>query len=178
MWGDRLFLTTFDEYKPGAPKFSAAILGHCLDAKTGKLLWSVRLDGSVESPMMYAHSDSTSPTPVTDGKSVCFTNASGRIGCWDFEGKKIWERRFEPWGKPYPFNNQHEPILFNGRIVNLEPLDGNRPEKQGWNHLRGIDKLTGRTRWIADDATTAYCTSVMGPFRRYGSDSARPRRVA
>jgi hypothetical protein len=53
--------------------------------------------------MMYAYSDSTSPTPVTDGKSVCFTNASGRIGCWDFEGKKIWERRFEPWGKPYPF---------------------------------------------------------------------------
>jgi hypothetical protein len=28
VWGDRLFLTAFDEYKPGAPKFSAAILGH------------------------------------------------------------------------------------------------------------------------------------------------------
>lgn len=30
VWGDRLFLTTFDEYRDGDPKFSAVILGHCL----------------------------------------------------------------------------------------------------------------------------------------------------
>src|SRR4051794_28963529 len=36
VWGDRLFLTTFEEYVEGQPKFSANTLGHCLDAKTGK----------------------------------------------------------------------------------------------------------------------------------------------
>src|SRR5215469_13800994 len=48
VWGDRLFLTTFDEYRDGDPKFSAVILGHCLDARTGRLLWSVKLEGSVK----------------------------------------------------------------------------------------------------------------------------------
>src|SRR5258708_3399261 len=31
VWGDRCFLTTFDEYQEGQPKYSATILGHCLD---------------------------------------------------------------------------------------------------------------------------------------------------
>src|ERR1700753_397692 len=64
VWGDRLFLTTFDE---GEIKTSGAILGLCVDAKTGKILWTVKLNGPTKSPMMYAYSDSTSPTPVTDG---------------------------------------------------------------------------------------------------------------
>src|SRR3989441_12864149 len=55
VWGDRLFLTTFEPYKPGDPKFSTVILGHAIDARTGKILWSVRLEGSVKSPMMYAY---------------------------------------------------------------------------------------------------------------------------
>ena len=38
VWGDRLFPTTFDDYRVGDPKFSASIQGHCLDARTGKLL--------------------------------------------------------------------------------------------------------------------------------------------
>ena len=42
VWGNRLFLTTFEPYKPGAPKPSAVILGHAIDADTGKILWSVR----------------------------------------------------------------------------------------------------------------------------------------
>ena len=87
-WGNRLFLATFEPYKPGAPKISATILGHAIDANTGKILWSVRLEGTVPSPMMYAYSDSTSPSPVTDGKYVWFFNASGEMGCWDFSGKK------------------------------------------------------------------------------------------
>ncbi len=162
VWGDRLFLTTFDVYREGDPKFSGTILGHCLDAKTGKLLWSVKLQGPVQSPMMYAYSDSTSPTPVTDGKYVWFFNASGEMGAWDFHGKEIWRRKYEPWGEPYPFNKQHEPILYGNTILSLEPLDGNPAEKKGWNYLRGIDKLTGKTLWIAEDGTTAYCTSVFG----------------
>ncbi len=114
VWGNRLFLATFEPYKPGAPKTSATILGHSIDANTGKILWSVRLEGSVPSPMIYAYSDSTSPSPVTDGKYVWFFNASGEMGCWDFNGKEVWRRQYKPWGEPYPFNKQHEPILYGG----------------------------------------------------------------
>jgi hypothetical protein len=157
VWGDRVFLTTFEPYKPGAPKTSSTILGHAVDARSGKILWSVKLDGSVPSPMMYAYSDSTSPTPVTDGKYVWFTNASGIMGCYDFNGKEIWSRTWKPWGEPYPFNKQHEPILHGDTILNVEP-----GEKAGWNYIYGIDKFTGKTQWVADDGTTTYATSVFG----------------
>lgn len=162
VWGDRLFLTTFDRYKEGDPKFSGDILGHCLDAKNGKILWSVKLHGPTPSPMLYAYSDSTSPTPMTDGKQVWFINNSGEMGCWDYAGNEVWRRSYTPWGEPYPFNKQHEPMLIGDTIINVEPVDETSPEKSGWNYLRGVDKLTGKTRWIADEGTTTYCTSVFG----------------
>lgn len=164
VWGDRVFLTTFEEYKDGDPKFSATILGHCLDAKTGKILWSVKLVGENASPLMYAYSDSTSWTPVTDGKHVWFFNCSGEMGCWDFAGHEVWRRKFLAPGEP--FNKQHEPILNGDTIVSLEPLassePGYRADRAFWHYLRGIDKATGKTKWIAEDGTTYYCTSVIG----------------
>lgn len=163
-WGDRLFLTTFEEYKEGAPKYSADILGHCLDVKTGKILWSVKLSGENASPLMYAYSDSTSWTPVTDGKHVWFFNCSGEMGCWDFAGHEKWRRKFRAPGEP--FNKQHEPILFGNTIITVEPLapeePGYRADRDKWHYLRGIDKTSGKTLWIAEDGTTYYCTSVMG----------------
>jgi hypothetical protein len=138
VWGDRLFLTTFDRYKEGDPKFSGDILGHCLDAKNGKILWSVKLHGPTPSPMLYAYSDSTSPTPMTDGKHVWFINNSGEMGCWDYAGNEVWRRSYTPWGEPYPFNKQHEPMLIGDTIINVEPVDETSPEKSGWNYLRGL----------------------------------------
>ncbi len=165
VWGNRLFLTTFEPFKPGSPKTSATILGHSIDAQTGRILWSVRLEGSVPSPLMYAYSDSTSPSPITDGKYVWFFNASGEMGCWDFSGKQIWKRQYKPWGEPYPFNKQHEPILYGDTIINVEPDDPGSSQKPGWNYLRGIDKMTGKTKWLAEDGTTTYATSVFGHTR-------------
>jgi PQQ-like domain len=162
VWNDRLFLTTFAE---GEKKTSGSILGLCVDAKTGTILWSVKLDGPTKSPMMYAYSDSTSPTPVTDGKLVVFTDGSGEMAAFDFSGNPLWRRSYKPWGEPYPFNKQHEPILFGDTVINVEPLDGNPADKSGWNYLRGIDKNTGKTQWIADDGTTTYATSVLGRLK-------------
>jgi outer membrane protein assembly factor BamB len=164
VWGNKLFLTTFEEYKQGEPKFSANIVGHCLDAKTGKILWSVKLHGENASPLMYAYSDSTSWTPVTDGKHVWFFNCSGEMGCWDFNGKEVWKRKFLAPGEP--FNKQHEPILYGDTILSVEPLapgePGYRADRSFWHYIRGIDKNTGKTKWIAEDGTTYYCTSVIG----------------
>ena len=163
-WGDRLFLTTFPEYREGDPKVSATIKGHCLDAKTGRILWSVTLTGENASPLMYAYSDSTSWTPVTDGKHVWFFNCSGEMGCWDFAGKEVWRRKFLAPGEP--FNKQHEPMLFGSTIISMEPLapdePGYRADRKSWHFLRGIDKTSGKTLWTADDGSTYYCTSVFG----------------
>ncbi len=156
---DKLFLTTFSDGEKG---FSAKITGLAVDRKTGNLLWSVNLEGVTISPMAYSYSDSTSPTPITDGKYVWFTNSSGEIGCWTVDGKELWRHKWTPWGEPFPFNKQHEPILYGNWILNVEPLDGNPAARQGWNYLRALDKLTGKTAWIAEDGTTTYTTSMFG----------------
>lgn len=157
--GDKLFLTTFAAGEKG---FSSRIQGHAVGAKSGKILWSVTLDGPEKSPMMYAYSDSTSPSPIADDRHVWFFDASGEAGCWTHEGKQVWRRSFRPWGKPFPFNKQHEPILWEDSILNLEPLADSPNEKNGWNYLHAIDKHTGKTRWIAADGTTSYVTSRFG----------------
>lgn len=163
-WKNRLFLSTFEEYVEGQPKYSANTLGHCLDALTGKILWTVKLSGANASPMMYAYSDSTSWAPVTDGKHVWFFNSSGEMGCWDFNGKESWRRKFLAPGEP--FNKQDEPFLVGNTIITLEPIAPDEPnyraDRPNWHYLRGIDKTTGKTLWTAEDASTFYCRPVIG----------------
>lgn len=65
-------------------------------------------------------------------------------------------------------------------ILNVEPLDGNPEDKFGWNYLRALDKRTGKTIWVADDATTTYTTSVFGKTKdgRPAVLTKRPRWLA
>ena len=159
VFGNRIFLTTFSDGEKG---FSGKISGHAFDRKTGKLLWTVDLEGPTKSPMMYSYSDSTTPSPITDGKFVWFTNASGEMGCWTIEGKPVWRHHWIPWGEPFPFNKQHEPIFYGDWIFNVEPLANAGADKKGWNYLHAINKRTGKVDWVAHDGTSTYTTSMFG----------------
>ena len=164
VWGNRLFLTIMKPLPDAdAKKEGADCVGYCLDAATGKILWTVELPGTEPATYAYGFSDSTTPAPVTDGKRVYFFNASGSVGCYDFTGKALWQRRWKPTGGR-PFNKQFKPFLLGDTLVNMEPRDEGDPkrEKDVWNYLRGLDKNTGRTLWIADDALTHYNTPVVG----------------
>lgn len=167
VWGDRLFLTTMKPLPDAAaPREGADIVGYCLDARTGKILWRVDLPGTEASPYAYGFSDSSSPTPVTDGEAVWFVNASGSIACCDLAGKVLWRRRWKPTSGR-PFNKQFEPILVGDTLLNVEPREESDPRREAdpWNYLRGLDKRTGATRWVADEALTHYNTPVAGRWR-------------
>lgn len=165
VWGERIFLSIM---KPAHSEkiedlMGADIVALCLDARDGTILWQSEIKGSVKSPYMYGFSDSTTPGPVTDGQKVWFFNSSGNITCFDFEGKKIWERNWEPIeeldGVEFPFNKQFEPFLSGNTLVNMESYmerDGKRVF--GWNYLYGLDKDTGEVRWISEDGLTHYNT--------------------
>ena len=165
VWGDRLFLETFEA---GATGTANTVLGHAIDRANGKILWSVKLVGDRACDIAYGYSDCTSWTPITDGTYVWFFNSSGEMGCWDLSGKEIWRRKFPTQPMPFPFNRQHEPILVGDTILSLEPLTaadpGYRADRAVWNYLRGLDKMTGKTRWIAEDASTFFNTPVAGRF--------------
>ncbi|MEY2979832.1 MAG: hypothetical protein RL562_59 [Planctomycetota bacterium] len=168
--GGRLYLTCLAPWEPGTPvtprlPLSTDVIGLCVDADTGVILWQIDIPGTVGSPNLYAYSDSSSPTPCTDGERIFFVNASGGIACCTPEGEVLWRRSWTPWGnrEGYPFNKQFEPFVAGHCLVNLEPRDDGDPRAaKGWNFLRGLDAATGATRWIADDATTTYNTPTLG----------------
>lgn len=161
VWGDYAFLTIYKPEKDKLPN-GKDILGYCLNAKTGAILWTVEIPGTAVSIPAYFFADATSPTPVTDGRHVWFTNAFGGMGCCDFAGKLLWTRQWTPTGNRPP-NKLFEPILTDGALLSLEPRDPTDPKRESdpWNYIRGLDKLTGKTLWVSDDALTHYNTPVM-----------------
>lgn len=164
VWGDRLFLTSMKPLPDAnAPKQGHDVVGYCLNSKTGAILWTVDLPGTEDVDYAYGFSDSTSPSPVTDGKHVWFFNSSGSVGCWDYRGKQVWMRRWKPTSDR-PFNKQFEPILFEDVLITMEPREPGDPlrEKDAWNYLKGLDKRTGKVLWISEDSLTHYNTPMFG----------------
>ena len=122
------------------------------------------LPGSEDSTYAYGFSDSSTPSPVTDGKHVWFFNSSGSVGCWDYKGKPLWLRQWKPTGGR-PFNKQFEPMLVGDTLVNMEPRDEDDPKRERktpGTTCAGWTKYTGKTLWVSDDALTHYNTPVMG----------------
>ncbi|HVT10056.1 MAG TPA: hypothetical protein VHO67_21495, partial [Polyangia bacterium] len=172
--GNLLFLTTFLPFS-GA-KTSLSIEGYAIDRTTGAIKWRTKtLTGNgLSSGMAYQYSDATSWTPVTDGRYVWFFNSTGHMGCWDVNGKPdasgilapIWEGDFAGQDPAFPYNRQHEPFMSGNDVVILSPLgkgagDPASPHA-GWNYLHGVDKMTGKTTWVAQDASTFYNTAEIG----------------
>lgn len=138
---------------------------HCFDAKTGKKLWTRRLEGEVPAIYSYPFSDATSASPVTDGEHVWFTNAAGRLACFTIDGEPVWERTFTPSFEG-PFNKQFEPFLVTHHegarvLVHMEPFAApgatDPTDLHGrWHYLVGLDPETGKELWRSEDALTQY----------------------
>ncbi|MEM6571129.1 MAG: PQQ-binding-like beta-propeller repeat protein [Planctomycetota bacterium] len=137
---------------------------HCLDAATGEILWTRRIEGEVPAIYTYPFSDATSASPVTDGEHVWFTNAGGRVVCFTLDGEAVWERAFTPTFDG-PFNKQFEPVLVRGgerrTLVHMEPFPAPDAEDPAdlhgrWHHLVGLDAATGEVLWRSEDALTHY----------------------
>jgi len=168
VWKDRLFLTTMKPLPDGLPikqRKGSDIILYCVDAEDGQILWQHELAGDPKAASIYAYgfSSSSSPTPVTDGQHVWFTNASGQMGCWTIDGEEVWTRRWTPTlGRP--FNKQFEPVKIGDVILNVEPLAPEDADRRpdAWNFVRAFDAGTGRLRWTAPQGLTHYNTPVLG----------------
>jgi len=152
---------------------------HCLDAATGAILWTRRIEGEVPSIYSYPFSDATSASPCADDAHVWFTNAGGTVTCFTHAGEPVWTRTFTPTFDG-PFNKQFEPFLVADpqrgehcqTFVHMEPfaIDG---QKQPWNLLIGLDAHTGEELWRSQDALTHYnaptlVTTDAGPCALHG----------
>ena len=182
--GNRVFVTTHVPIKSLEEKDAVKdILGFCLDADTGKVLWRVTLRGSAFISLAGGFTDGTVFAPITDGEHVWFFNRCGSMGCFDFAGNKVWLRDWTPRFKHN--NRQAEPYLVGDSILYLEvankeagakiqkwaapgkksagtKVPAGIDEKEVWTYLHGIDKRTGKVLWRERVGTSVHNTPTVG----------------
>lgn len=175
IWGNHLFLTTNKPLPEGTADGVAEgsdIVGHCLDAQTGEIKWSVTIPGSRKRPFSSLFTDATTPTPVTDGKHVWFINAAGTMACYTHNGEQVWQRPFEARSRHNA--KQCQPILVDGQLLYVmmrdsdDPLakpmlakPGDRKSAAGkwpWTYIRAFDSLSGKPLWVEESGTSIHNT--------------------
>ena len=167
IWEDTLFITSAQEgftaitgtrgygigggRPPAAPDGVDKTLLLALDRETGKERWRVETgDGNhIENKQ-----NMTSPSPVTDGTHVWVMTGTGVLSCFDFNGKRIWQRNIvEDYGRfGLNFGYASSPLLHEGRLY-LQVLHGMKTDDP--SYVLGIDAATGRTLWHVERPTDA-----------------------
>jgi outer membrane protein assembly factor BamB len=155
VWGDRVFVTSvttdgkaFDSRKglyiqdvigkvePGEHRW----LVHCLDARTGKLLWQREAMKANATSNVHIKNSYASETPVTDGERVYAYFGNVGLFCCDFDGKEVWSQKLEPRKTRMGWGTAASPALHGDRLFVV-----NDNEEQSF--LAALDTKTGKELW-------------------------------
>ena len=158
VWGDRVFLTGFEQE-------SKTLETLCIDRNTGDILW--RKPAPAEQiETVHQVSSPANATPVADAQHVYVYLASFGILCYDREGNLVWKHALPtPKGR---FGTGTSPILA-GELVILNH-DLMMRKDAGDSYLLALNRLTGEPAWKATKAAsfTPYTTPVH--WRNNGKD--------
>jgi len=128
MWGNRIFLTSFDKTK---------LETLCIDRQNGQILW--RQKAPVEKfETTHQLGNPATPTPTTDGKNVYVYFGSFGLLTYDFDGKEQWRK---PLNTPEVEWGVGASPIVEGNLVIL-----NCDQDLG-AYLLAVNKHTGKTVW-------------------------------
>jgi len=137
IWGDRVFLS-------GADPNNRQV--YCFDTSTGGLLWKGNVLGlpkSNEEPLeVMEDTGLAAPTVVTDGRRVYAIFATGDIGCFDFKGKKVWEKNL---GRPDSSYGHASSLAMYQNLLLIQYDQGGVEDEK--SELIAIDGFSGRIVW-------------------------------
>ena len=147
IWGDRVFTTSVNKSKD--------LLAMCLDAGSGKVLWSDKT--GKDRRVAGSNHNMSSPSPVTDGKSVFFLFGTGDMVAYDFKGKRLWSRDIEKDYGPFilKWGYGSSPLLHKDKVY-VQVLQNKKPGEYGVkghtgkvvdSYLLALDVATGKTLW-------------------------------
>jgi outer membrane protein assembly factor BamB len=139
VWQDRVFLTV--AFERGSRR---AV--HCLDRRTGKLLWSRSVEdrNPERTSAMTGHA---AATPVTDGEHVVASFGNAGVVCHDTAGKRLWQRGLGEFDSELGLASS--PIVQNGRVFLVCDHDGDRFTSFD-SYLIALDVRTGKVLWKTD----------------------------
>jgi outer membrane protein assembly factor BamB len=154
VWGERVFVTSVQSDKelpeskkglyindlkgqvmPGEHRW----LVHCLDFKTGKVLWTREAHKGTPTTRHIKNSYA-SETPVTDGERVYAYFGNVGLFCYDFEGKLQWSQKLGTFKTRMGWGTAASPALEGDKVFVVH-------DNEEHSFLVALDKKTGKERW-------------------------------
>lgn len=138
VWGNRVFLS-------GADPNNRQVF--CFDTATGGLLWKGDVLGlpkkSNEEPLEVAEQTGlAAPTVATDGRRVYAIFPTGDVGCFDFKGKKVWEKNL---GRPDSAYGYASSLSMYQNLLLIQYDQGGVEDEI--SELIALDGYSGRIVW-------------------------------
>ena len=142
IWNERIFLNVAD---------GNDLYLWCVDRNKGNLVWK-RILGSGNVKMR--KQNMSSPSPVTDGKSVFVMTGTGILKGFDFDGRQLWARDIQKDYGAFGLNWGYasSPLLFDHSLY-VQVLHGMKTDDP--SYVLRIDKKTGKTQWKVERSTAA-----------------------
>ena len=142
VWRNHIFLNVAD---------NGNLFLWALDKSKGEVLWKKPLGGG--DVKMRKHNMS-SPSPVTDGRSVYIMTGTGVLKGFDFSGKELWTRDIQKEYGEFGLNWGYasSPLLYEDSLY-IQVLHGMKTDAP--SYVMRVDKKTGKTVWKVDRPTNA-----------------------
>jgi outer membrane protein assembly factor BamB len=150
VWEDKVFLSGADPNRQQV---------YCFDVVTGNLLWTgnVRIPPlkEGEEPLdIWEDTGIAAPTVATDGRRVYAIFATGAVGCFDFDGDKIWEKDL---GRPDNAYGHASSLTMYQNLLLIQYYQA--ADEDGKSRLIALEGYSGRTAWQVNPPVGSSWTS-------------------
>jgi len=146
IWGNHIFMNTAE---------NGTVALWAIDRDKGTVLWKQQLAPADEK---VRKGNMSSPSPVTDGKTVWVMSGNGQVKAFDFAGKQLWHR--DLWKDYGRFGLNHgygsSPLLLSDGLV-IQVLHGMKTDDP--SYAIKLDLKTGKTLWKVERPTDAVVES-------------------
>jgi outer membrane protein assembly factor BamB len=145
IWGDRIFLNVATEDGTGDLELWA------VDRTRKAIAWKKAIAGGNN---RQRKQNMSSPSPVTDGKTVWVMTGVGVLKAFDFAGNERWSRDIQQDHGAFGLNWGYasSPLLAGGDLF-VQVLHGMKTDDP--SYVLRIDAATGRTKWRVERPTNA-----------------------
>jgi outer membrane protein assembly factor BamB len=146
IWGNHLFLNVSER---------GTVSLWAVDRLKGTALWKRPL---ATGDRMQQKANNSTPSPVTDGRTVWVITGNGILKAFDFAGKELWTRDIQAdYGRfGIQFGYRSSPLLHEGALY-VPVLHGMLTDDP--SYVLKIDGATGKTVWRTERPTRARAES-------------------
>jgi outer membrane protein assembly factor BamB len=146
IWGDHIFLNVATANNSGSLELWA------IDRNKRDVLWKRPIAGGNH---IERKQNMSSPSPVTDGRTVWVMTGVGILKAFDFSGKELWSRDIQTDYGRFGLNwGYASSPLLHGDALYVQVLHGMKTDDP--SYVLKIDKATGKTLWRVERPTEAH----------------------